>query len=172
MRMRDRARWRIQAKEAANCSGLSRVTVAHFFIVPPGVVALPLFSADPATGAPWVLASFADGMELPVVAPVAPFCMPVPPPPVVLPFMEPPVVVLLAAGPPALESPPAVLLVCANASVVESASAVASAIVLIVMGVSSGSFPLGVAPWESNLLEAVSFLAWRTTKVAEVTLVG
>lgn len=40
----------------------------HFFMVPPGVVASPLRSAGPAVPAPCVLASFADAIELPVVA--------------------------------------------------------------------------------------------------------
>jgi hypothetical protein len=100
-------------------------------MVPPGVVASPFFSADPAIGAPWVLASFAEGMELPVVVPVAPFFIAVPPL-VVLPFIESPVVVLLAAGPPALLSPPAVLLVWANDIVLASAKALASARIVLI----------------------------------------
>ena len=132
----------------------------YFFIVPPGDVASPFFSADPATGAPWELASFAEGMELPVVALFPSFFMAAPPP-VVLPFMESPVVVLLAAGPPALESPPAVL-ACANANVLESANAVARAIVLIFM-----SFPLRYAPWGNKRADALSF---RTLRQIAVTL--
>ena len=137
------------------------MTVRYFFIVPPGVVASPFFSAGPATGAPWVLASFADGMEVPVVG--APSFMAAPPPPaVVLPSMEPPVVVLLAAGPPALELPPAVLLVCASANVLESANAVAIAIVLMFMVVSSW-----VAPWGNNRAKPLSFRITGVTNVAE-----
>jgi hypothetical protein len=114
----------------------------YFFIVPPGVVASPFFSAEPAVAAPWLLASLAEGIELPVVAPVALFFIVVPPPAVVPPSMESPVVVLLAAGPPACEFPPAVLLlVCASASVLERASAAASAIDFAIMVVSSGYGP-------------------------------
>src|SRR3982074_3923207 len=81
----------------------------YFFIVPPGVVESPFFSAEPAVPAPWLLASFAEGTELPVVAPAASFFIVVPPPAVVPPFMESPVVVLLAAGPPACVFPPSSL---------------------------------------------------------------
>ena len=115
---------------------------SYFFIAPPGDVASPFFSADPAVIAPCVLASFADGMEVPAVVGGAPFFIAVPPPPVVLPFMASPVVVLLAAGPPALESPPAVLPAWANASVLESTKAAASEIVLTFMVVSSLGLPL------------------------------
>jgi hypothetical protein len=95
--------------------------------VPPGVVASPFFSADPAVPEPCVLASFADGIELPVVVVglVASFFIAAPPPVVVPPSIDPPVVDLLAAGPPALESPPAVL-DCANDIVLASAKAAAS----------------------------------------------
>jgi hypothetical protein len=44
----------------------STVLVPYFFIVPPGVVASPFFSAAPAVLAPWVLASFDDGKEPPL----------------------------------------------------------------------------------------------------------
>jgi hypothetical protein len=116
----------------------------YLFIVLPGVVASPFFSAEPAVPAPWLLASLAEGMELPVVAPVALFFIFVPPPAVVPPSMDSPVVVLLAAGPPACEFPPAVLLLlCASASVLERASAAASAIDLAIMVVSSGYGPVG-----------------------------
>jgi hypothetical protein len=115
-----------------------RAATYYFFIVPPGEVASPLFSAEPAVPAPWVLASFEDGIEVPVDAPVVPFFIALPPAEVVLPFMESPVVVLLAAGPPAAELPPAVFpLFCAKASALESTKAVARAIVLILMTVSS-----------------------------------
>ena len=43
----------------------------YFFMVPPGLVASPFFSAEPAVSAPWVLASFPDGIEL-VELPLAP----------------------------------------------------------------------------------------------------
>jgi hypothetical protein len=106
-------------------------------MVPPGVVASPDFSAEPAVPAPWLLALPGEGAELPVVVPVAPFFIAAPPP-VVLPFMESPVVVLLAAGPPAAELPPAVLApLCANAAVPESAKAVANAMVVSFIFVSS-----------------------------------
>ena len=56
---------------------------------------------------------------------------PVPELPVVVPFTEEPVVVPLAAEPPAVELPPAEdPPLCASASVLESAKAVASAIVV------------------------------------------
>jgi hypothetical protein len=50
----------------------------HFFMVPSGEVASPLSTA-PAVPAPWVLASFGEGLELPVVVPVAPFFIAAPP---------------------------------------------------------------------------------------------
>jgi hypothetical protein len=57
--------------------------------------------------------------------------------PVVLPFIDEPVVVPLAAGPPAAEPPPAEPApVCASANVLDSARAVASAIVETFMTVS------------------------------------
>jgi hypothetical protein len=106
-------------------------------MVPPGVVASPDFSAEPAVPAPWLLALPGEGAELPVVVPVAPFFIAAPPP-VVLPFMESPVVVLLAAGPPAAELPPAVLPpLCANAAAPESAKAMANAMVVSFIFVSS-----------------------------------
>jgi hypothetical protein len=40
-------------------------------MVPPGLVASPFFSAEPAVSAPWVLASFPDGIEF-VELPLAP----------------------------------------------------------------------------------------------------
>jgi hypothetical protein len=83
--------------------------LGYFFIVPPGDVAFPVFSAEPAVGAPWLLESTADGVDAPVVIPDPVLFFITAPPPVVLPFMESPVVVLLAAGPPAAELPPAVL---------------------------------------------------------------
>ena len=54
---------------------------------------------------------------------------PAPELPVVVPLMEEPVVVPLAAEPPAVELPPAEPPLCASAKVLESAKAVASAIV-------------------------------------------
>jgi hypothetical protein len=70
---------------------------------------------------------------------------PVPELPVVVPFIEEPVVVPLAAEPPAVELPPAEPPedppLCASANVLESAKAVASAIVLsfIVVSLCSGA---------------------------------
>ena len=83
-------------------------------MVPPGLVASPFFSAEPAVLAPWVLASFVDGIEL-VELPLAPVAL-----------GEPPVdgvccveslLGLVAAGPPDVELPPAdePALVCATA---------------------------------------------------------
>jgi uncharacterized RDD family membrane protein YckC len=46
--------------------------------VPPGLAASPFFSAAPAVPAPWVLASFADGIEL-VELPLAPVVPEAPP---------------------------------------------------------------------------------------------
>ena len=48
----------------ANRSRKEREREYYFFMVPPGLVASPFFSAEPAVSAPWVLASFADGIEL------------------------------------------------------------------------------------------------------------
>jgi hypothetical protein len=102
--------------------------------VPPGVVALPDRSAEPAVGAPWLLASLGLPVDLPVVVEL-PFCMALEPPPVVLPFIESPVVVLLAAGLPDAELPPAAVpLLCASASDEVSAKADAKAMVVIFMG--------------------------------------
>src|SRR5438105_14575508 len=44
----------------------------HFFMVPPGEVASPFLSTAPAVPAPCMLASFDEGLELPVVVPVTP----------------------------------------------------------------------------------------------------
>jgi hypothetical protein len=79
--------------------------------VPPGDVALlPDFSADPAVGAPELLASPGLGvMPVEVPLPVVSFFIIAPLPPVVLPFIDPLDVVPLAAGPPAAELPPAEL---------------------------------------------------------------
>jgi hypothetical protein len=73
--------------------------------VPPGLAASPFFSAEPAVPAPWVLASFADGIELvelPVVASV-----PLEPPPVAGVCCVVSLLGLVAAGPPDVELPPA-----------------------------------------------------------------
>jgi hypothetical protein len=51
----------------------------HFSTVPPGEVASPSLSTAPAVPAPCVLASFGEGLELPVVVPVAPFFIAAPP---------------------------------------------------------------------------------------------
>jgi hypothetical protein len=105
----------------------------YFFIVPPGEAASPFFSAEPAVFAPWVLASFDEGLEFWAAGPVVSFFM-ADPPPVVLPFMDSPVVVLLAAGPPACELPPALPApLWARAIDDESANAVASINVLVFM---------------------------------------
>jgi len=134
-------------------------------MVPPGVVASPDFSAEPAVPAPWLLALPGEGAELPVVVPVAPFFIAAPPP-VVLPFMESPVVVLLAAGPPAAELPPAVLPpLCANAAVPETAKAMANAMVVsFIFGAGAGLVGIecgvvsGVINLESSGVEASD---WR-----------
>ena len=95
--------------------------------MPPGDAASPFFPTAPAVPAPCVLASFDDGIELPVVAAGAPSFFMAGPPPVVLPFMLSPVVVLDAAGPPAVELPPAALFEdWANDIVLTSAKAAAS----------------------------------------------
>jgi hypothetical protein len=86
-------------------------------MVPPGEVASPFLSTEPAVFAPCVLASFADGIELLAAPREASFLIAAPPPAVVPPFMESPVVVLLAAGPPACELPPAEPPACASANV-------------------------------------------------------
>ena len=94
--------------------------------------------------------------ELPVVAlSMDPFCiaeplvipLPAVPEPVMpeLPIVDPLVPELLEplrAGPPALELPAALFVPCANANVLESANAVASAIVLTFMVVSSRACPV------------------------------
>lgn len=108
-------------------------------MAPPGVVAFPRLSADPAVLEPCVLESFDEGIVLSAAGPVVPFFIGMPPPEVVPPFIESPVVVLLAADPPACEPPPAVLPApCARAAELAAASAVAKTIVAIFMG----SFPL------------------------------
>jgi hypothetical protein len=57
----------------------STVAVLYLFIVPPGNVASPFFSAAPAALAPWALASFDDGMEPPLFCSAPPavpwFCV-------------------------------------------------------------------------------------------------
>jgi hypothetical protein len=87
---------------------------SYCFIVPPGDAASPFFAADPAVLAPCVLASLPDGFELLAELPVAL-------------FFESSVVALFAAGLPA----------CARARLLERAKAVAKAMVLIFMVVSS-----------------------------------
>jgi hypothetical protein len=60
-------------------------------------------------------------------------------PPVVVPLLDAPVVPEVADGPPALELPPAVLLgVCASANGLDSANAVANAMVVSFIIQSSG----------------------------------
>ena len=108
----------------------------YFFIVPPGVVPVPVFSAEPAVGAPELLESPGDGLR-PVLVVVDGFVMRPPGPLVVLPFIELPVVVPDAAGPPAADPPPAVppepVPVWAKADEATMTNAVAIAIVLMVM---------------------------------------
>jgi hypothetical protein len=72
--------------------------------------------------------------------------VPAPELPVVIPFIEEPVVVPLAAEPPAVEPPPAEPPLCASANVLESAKAVASAIVVsfIVVSLFSDDWITGV----------------------------
>ena len=83
-------------------------------MVPPGLVASPFFSAEPAVSAPWVLASFVDGIEL-VELPLAPV-VPEAPPVDGVRCVES-LLGLVAAGPPDVELPPAdePALVCATA---------------------------------------------------------
>jgi hypothetical protein len=51
---------------------LRGIRLVYFFMVPPCDAASPFLSAAPAVPAPCVLASFAEGMDVPVVAPVTP----------------------------------------------------------------------------------------------------
>jgi len=134
--------------------------------VPPGVVASPFFSADPAVPEPCVLASFADGMELPVVVVgfVASFFIAAPPLVVVPPSIEPPVVDLLAAGPPALESPPAVL-DWANDIVLASANATASPMIDLIFIVVS----FQLCPWRNNRCLDISFHTVRSHRAVLMT---
>ena len=66
-------------------------------MVPPGLAASPFFSAAPAVPAPWVLASFADGIEL-VELPLAPVVPEAPPVAGVCCVVS--LLGLVAAGPP------------------------------------------------------------------------
>src|ERR1700758_208141 len=84
-----------KTRRGSNRVGLV-IAVCHFPIAPPGAVALPRFSADPAVLAPCVLESFDEGIVLCAAGPVVPFFIGIPPPEVVPPFIESPVVVLLA----------------------------------------------------------------------------
>src|SRR5262245_38004559 len=116
-------------------------------MVPPGEVASPFFSADPAVPAPCVLASLPDGGDEPIGAwPVVPFFIALPRwLSVVAPFIESPVVVLLAAGPPAVELPPAVFPAdCASANELVKANAVASKRVRVLMVSSRPNGPVVV----------------------------
>ena len=74
-------------------------------MVPPGEVASPFLSTAPAVPAPCVLASFGEGLELPVVVPVVPFFT-----------AAPPAVVLLFVSLPAVAALP-----CASAVVLARA---------------------------------------------------
>jgi hypothetical protein len=91
----------------------------YFFMVPPGEVVSPFFSTALAVPAPCMLASFGEGLELPVVAP---FFI-APPPAVVLSFKLLPAG--FGAGPPECELPPTVLRY-ASAAVLASAKAAAN----------------------------------------------
>ena len=73
--------------------------ISYFFMVPPGEAASPFLSTAPAVPAPCVLASFGDGLELPLVA--------------------------FEAGTLACGLPPGAL-ACASAAVLANANAVAS----------------------------------------------
>ena len=97
-------------KNQKDCTG----ALYYFFIVPPGLAASPFFSAEPAVPAPWVLASFADGIEL-VELPLAPVVLEEPPVDGVCCVVS--LLGLIAAGPPDVELPPAdePALVCAIA---------------------------------------------------------
>jgi hypothetical protein len=93
-------------------------------MVPPGLVASPFFSAEPAVPAPWVLASFVDGIELvePPLAPVVPELPPVDGVCCVVSLLG-----LAAAGPPDVELPHAdEPLLCATAREVARVKAAAS----------------------------------------------
>jgi hypothetical protein len=93
-------------------------------MVPPGLVASPFFSAEPAVSAPWVLA-FPDGIELVELslAPVVPEAPPVDGVRCVESLLG-----LVAAGPPDVELPPAdePALVCATARVLARVKAAAN----------------------------------------------
>ena len=67
-------------------------------MVPPGEVASPFLSTAPAVPAPCVLASFDEGLELPVVVPVTPLFIAAPAV-VVLLFISSPVVAFEAGSP-------------------------------------------------------------------------
>jgi hypothetical protein len=94
-------------------------------MVPPGLVASPFFSAAPAVPAPWVLASFADGIEV-VELPLAPVVPEAPPVDGVCWVVS--LLGLVAAGPPDVELPPAdePPLVCATARELARVKAAAS----------------------------------------------
>lgn len=89
-------------------------------MVPPGEVASPFLSTAPAVPAPCVLASFGEGLELPVVVPVVPFFT-----------AAPPAVVLLFVSLPAVAALP-----YASAVVLARARAAASEMDFIFMVVS------------------------------------
>jgi hypothetical protein len=102
-------------------------------MVPPGEVASPFLSTAPAVPAPCVLASFGEGLERPVVVPVAPFFIAAPPAAVLL-FISSPAVDF-EAGRSACEPPPTAL-PCASAAVLARARAAASEMDFIFMVVS------------------------------------
>ena len=99
-------------------------------MVPPGLVASPFFSAEPAVSAPWVLASFPDGIEL-VELPLAPVVPETPPVDGVRCVGS--LLGLVAAGPPDVELPPAdePALVCATAKELARVKAAANKYVVV-----------------------------------------
>ena len=99
-------------------------------MVPPGLAASPFFSAEPAVPAPWVLASFADGIEL-VELPLAPVVLEEPPVDGVCCVVS--LLGLIAAGPPDVELPPAdePALVCAIAKELARVKAAANKYVVV-----------------------------------------
>ena len=99
-------------------------------MVPPGLVASPFFSAEPAVSAPWVLASFADGIDL-VELPLAPAVPEAPPVDGVCCVVS--LLGLVAAGPPDVELPPAdePALVCTTAKELARVKAAANKYVVV-----------------------------------------
>jgi hypothetical protein len=128
-------RQRRDAKKAPLFAGLFWIDlISNYLLSPePGPVGVSVDPLGEALG-PSV---FPDGFIVlfgpPADAPLA-FPMPVVPP-VLPPLIDEPPVVPLAAAPPAAEPPPAELpLLCANANVLDSANAVAKAMVVSFIG--------------------------------------